>query len=159
MRRRNGQLVNIKRLHRPCRIHGLVLRRRKRLGIGSSIRDRGDIAQVSGSIMIMPVVAQPAAIDPISKLFTVSQGSAPTLNFACLDATIAAVDLSAKIVTFIAATAGVTISGAGHNAVAVALSTTNTATAREGLQFWLWNITDNLLLSKGELQIPAANQA
>lgn len=142
-----------------------------------AIRDKVDTLATSSDVQITisPAVAQASQIDPNDIQLRVSQYSAPTIKFTCFDRLGVAIDLSGKTLVFVAATTdgitltsvftrtsaggAITVTGADDNEANVSLAQANTSTAREELQFFLWNTTDNILLAKGGLQIPPALQA
>lgn len=142
-----------------------------------AIREKADTLATSSdvSVTITPAVAQATQVDPNDIQLRVSQYSAPTIKFTCVDRLGEPIDLSGKTLIFVAATTdgitltsvftrtsaggAITVTGDNDNEANVSLAQANTSTAYEELQFWLWNTTDNQLLAKGGLQIPPSLQA
>ena len=116
----------------------------------------------------------------VRDLAPIAQGSAPAIVFTVLDADDVAINLTGKTVRMVVCTvdedsdteathddtltavfayetggSGVTIGGAGNNVVTVQHSAVNTATAGE-FRYFLWNITDSIVLVKGKLTIEPA---
>jgi hypothetical protein len=113
----------------------------------------------------------------VKDLPAIAAGSAPADVWTIVDATGAAVDLSAKTVRLVAykvtdavdadsifddvlagsfkyesPSDGITVGGAGSNQVTVQHSSTKTAVAGDYL-YVLWNVTDRLVLAKGKMPI------
>lgn len=125
---------------------------------------------VTARTVVLPVYATSGNGDPAPRDFIISQNSAPTLEFTCLDSAGEPIDLSGASLRFVACTkAGdtlttiftvsgtITVSGADDNVVSVPITSTHTATAREVVFYFLWRTSDNLQLAKGKITMPAAN--
>jgi hypothetical protein len=144
-----------------------------------------DPSTLTGNVTVSPFVA--SVTNPryaTRDLPPIPSGSSPTDQWAVVDGTGAAVDLSGKTIRFVALSvvdAGVEddrtddqlvgvyqyqtgtddnieVAGAGHNVVRVTHDAARTATPGE-FRYELWNVTDNLVLAAGRLPVRPAVKA
>lgn len=142
-----------------------------RLGAPAGASIAADIAAIgtggSSTIIVTPATATVSVGAVIANGLTAYQASVSSYLFAVVDSTGTAINLTGKTLRFVAylpgtptATqftretggSGITLAGASHNQVTVTLTTTNTTTAQP-LDYALWNITDDLVLGVGTLEI------
>lgn len=135
---------------------------------------------VAAVAVVAPMTAAVAGVLFVTRdLPRVPSGSAPLFAWTVTDATGAAIDLSAKLVRFVAAsvtegadpfadaesalfkyesgTAALAIGGASSNVVTLQLAAADTAAHIGDLRYWLLNATDMQVLAAGRLPVvPAA---
>lgn len=107
------------------------------------------------------------------KLAPVAQGSAPTDILLITDGAGAAINLSGKTLRMVVATesdgvlttaykyetggSGLTVGGGSNNQVTIQHDDANTTTPDE-YSYWLWNVTDDIVLCKGTFEVEAASE-
>jgi hypothetical protein len=129
----------------------------------------------SGPVVVSPVLATVNnPLYAVKNLPSIPVGSAPATAFTVTDSTGAPVNLAGKTIRFVAYIepenvdpalddsltavfqyqigSGISVGGTANNVVTVQHSTDNTAVARS-LGYFLWNITDNIVLASGRLTI------
>jgi hypothetical protein len=125
----------------------------------------------TSSVTITPIAAIVQSPVYAMRDIDLEQFSAGSIAFTCVDSTGAAIDLSTKSMRLVAmneavrpgliwaiGSSSISVSGTSNNVATVTYGTTQTNTPFNG-KYRLWNVTDDVLLAAGELDVNPSYKA